>query len=114
MFLERVCGFDALNFRLEVQLSFFAISTSPVREEDTCLALFLIVCIIAVAYRVSVAFQIAILLAVHIPVCVAGGRAGSIAGGGDHSAWWRCGRPVGLGRIARRVWSLGRDDVLCV
>ena len=114
-----MCGFDALNFRLEVQLSFFAISTSPVREEDTCLALFLIVCIIAVAYRVSVAFQIAILLAVHIPVRVAGGRAGSIAGGGDHSAWWRCGRPVGLGRVARRawrirMWSLGRDDVLCV
>jgi hypothetical protein len=45
------------------------------------LTLFLIVCIIAVAYKVSVAFQIAILLAVHIPVRVASGRAGSLAGG---------------------------------
>lgn len=45
------------------------------------MTLFLIVCIIAVAYRVSVAFQIAILLAVHIPVRVASGRAGSLAGG---------------------------------
>jgi hypothetical protein len=67
------------------------------------LTLFLIVCIIAVAHRVSVAFQIAILLAGYIPVRVAGGRAGSLAGGGDHSGWWRCGRPVNLGRIARRA-----------
>ena len=60
-------------------------------------------CIIAVAHKVSVAFQIAILLAAHILVRVAGGRAGSLAGGGDHSGWWRCGRPVGLGRVARRA-----------
>lgn len=107
-----VCGFDALNFRLEVQLSFFAISTS---RRFTKRDMFDIIsdrvhycCGVQGFSRVSNCDSTS-----RSHPCTCSKRTCR------ESCWWRCGRCWGLGRVARRawriqVWSLGRDDVLCV